>query len=928
MLPSQGVYCVSGIDKNGKIVNHFAESLSEVLSTIQSLKEDNLNVFVAPGSFINHSRKSENALYQRSFFIDLDVGLNKGFASKEAALAALSDFVVKANLPPPVRIDSGGGIHAYWIFEEDVPVAEWKLYAEKFKALCRNYIQIDPSVTADASRIMRSPDTFNYKIDPPRPTHVIDETIYNYSFDEFKDYLGSVEPPVEAVLAGIQKGLDPDTEAFKNNTEVLFEDIALKSLMEDGCGQIKYYLTNIKTSSEPLWRAVLSVAVRCTDSQEAIHLISEDYDGYTPEATQKKAEGTLTEARWAYSCDRFDEINPGICDKCSFRKKIRTPTSIAIKLKEVPTTPPNTIWQVPSTQAPVIFPAEIKPFSRGAQGGIWWTPPPERDKEGKVHQDPPIQISEHDLFPIKRMFSPIDGECLLMRYVLPNDPHREFVLPMKDAYAQDKFTTAMASYGVMFKPALVKPFMEYIRKWAKYMINADGAEQVRMQMGWTEGNESFVVGNIEIMKDGTTRQTAASPLIRGIARLLKPTGSYALWKECANALNEPGFELHAFAMFCGFGSPLMRLTSTSGVTLCLTGKSSNGKTGALYAGLSIFGDPKELSILNQNATDNGLIGRYLGLRNIMLGIDEVSEEKAEVLSKLIHRISQGKAKIRMQASVNAERELELSASMIGVLTSNQSQYDKLLSHKAAPDGEAARLVEIECPRPAPMMKDHELGKRIFDPLRFNFGHAGIEYMKYFFLKGEAYAKSLIEKWGARFNERFKNDGTYRFYANLVAAGMAGGELAVEAGIVDMDLERIYRDVVSRIIKIKEEVIQVNFVDYKALVANFIYQHLTDFLILDGDRVTSEPKNKSIVGRIEVHNQMQYISKTEFKKYLQELQVSAREFEVGLAEEGVLVAMPKQRLSSGWKAGMSAPPISVYAFKSELPDELIEKNNGR
>jgi len=512
----------------------------------------------------------------------------------------------------------------------------------------------------------------------------------------------------------------------------------------------------------------------------------------------------------------------------------------------------------------------------------------------------------------------------MMRYVLPNDPSREFVVPMKNVYAQDRFKETMSSNGVMFKPSLVQPFMDYMIKWAQYMINSDGAEQVRMQMGWTDKFDSFVVGNTEIMSDGTTRQTAASPLIRGVAKLLRPTGSYDIWKECANALNEPGFELHAFTMFCGFGSPLMRLTSTSGVTLCLTGKSSNGKTGALYAGLSIFGDPKELSILNQNATDNGLIGRYLGLRNIMLGVDEVSDSRAETLAQLIHRISQGKAKIRMQASVNAERELELSASLICVLTSNQSQYDKLMAHKASPDGEAARLVEVECPRPAPMVKDAELGTRIFDPLRFNFGHAGIDFIKYYFLKGEPYAQKLIDKWGKRFNEHFKNDGTYRFYSNLVAAGMTGGELAVEAGIINMDLERIYRDVVTRIIRIKEEVIRVNFVDYKALIANFIYQHLTDFLILDGDRVTSEPKNKSIVGRIEVHNQMQYISKFEFKRYLHELQVSAREFEEGMIADGVLVAMNKQRLSSGWKAGMSAPPISVYAFRSELPEEIVAK----
>ena len=47
------------------------------------------------------------------------------------------------------------------------------------------------------------------------------------------------------------------------------------------------------------------------------------------------------------------------------------------------------------------------------------------------------------------------------------------------------------------------------------------------------------------------------------------------------------------------------------------------------------------------------------------------------LSNLVHKISSGKAKIRMQASQNAEREHEMSASLIAVFTSNHSLYNKI-----------------------------------------------------------------------------------------------------------------------------------------------------------------------------------------------------------------------------------------------------------
>ena len=103
--------------------------------------------------------------------------------------------------------------------------------------------------------------------------------------------------------------------------------------------------------------------------------------------------------------------------------------------------------------------------------------------------------------------------------------------------------------------------------------------------------------------------------------------------------------------------------------MCLLGQSGSAKTGAMYAGLSMWGNPKDLSVFD--ATDNGMVGRFLGLHNIPLGIDEISNKDAKILSQLVHKISHGKAKIRMQASVNAEREHEMSASMVCIMTTNQ-----------------------------------------------------------------------------------------------------------------------------------------------------------------------------------------------------------------------------------------------------------------
>jgi hypothetical protein len=124
-LPSQGVYCVAKLDK--RITQKFAESIDDVEAIARQFELEKANVYVALASFDGYSRKAEDAQFLRSFFIDLDVGAEKaeirrGYVSQGDAHVALQAFLPRVNLPPPVIIDSGTGVHAYWLFDRDIPV--------------------------------------------------------------------------------------------------------------------------------------------------------------------------------------------------------------------------------------------------------------------------------------------------------------------------------------------------------------------------------------------------------------------------------------------------------------------------------------------------------------------------------------------------------------------------------------------------------------------------------------------------------------------------------------------------------------------------------------------------------------------------------------------------------------------------------------
>jgi hypothetical protein len=899
VLPSLGVYCVVGISKEGIPTHHFTETLDEVETLINKLEAENKNVFVNLSSLTGFSRKTDYAKAVKSFFIDLDIGNDpKKYPSKEAALIDLARFVEEKELPPPVRINSGGGVHAYWILDRDIPVHEWRMYAKKFKAVCLEHLKIDPVVTADAVRIMRAPNTHNQKFTPPVPTSFYDTDFEEWDFDMFKDFLGEVEPDTEDLLASIPRGIDDDTReiAKYNNFETSFETIVVRSLEDKGCAQIKNVIVNAATLEEPLWHSGLSIARQCVDWEESIHMMSEDYPKYDREKTIRKANETLNKP---HSCETFELRNPGGCNDCPHKGRITNPLALGRHFKEAPPVPEPT--EDPNVCVPV-FPPALRPFVRGANGGIYYLS--QKDEEDAAE---PLLLWPHDLFPIKRMSSRHDGDCLVMIHSTPKDGDREFILPLKSVSAHDQLKQIMSTYGVLYDPAYSPHMHRYIKQWNLYMMQSNPAEQMRMQMGFTEDAENFVIGNLEITSSGVDRVAPASPFVRNISKLLKKEGTLEAWVAAAAQLNKPGLEQHAYTMMNGFGSVLMRLTSTSGGTLSLAGKTGTAKTGAMYGALSIWGNPKELSVFD--TTDNGMVGRMLGLHNIPLGIDEASNKDGMQVSNLIHRASHGKSKIRMQNSVNAERELEFSASLIMIITTNHSMIDKVEQLKGSADGEGARIFELSMEKPTWM--DNEKGREIFDTFRNNYCHAGPIFMRHYYLKGEHYVKGLIRKWAERFTKEYGSDSAYRFHENMISCSFAGAELAMEAGLINFDLDRIFLRIIRELCALRDKV-QINKLDPGTVVADFLHHNQQNILILDNGRIISEPRGP-LICRIEAADNIQYVSTTAFERYLSEKHISREDFEKAAKAEGLLRTRTKQRLSTGWKAGMTTPPIALYAF---------------
>jgi len=936
LLPSQGFYCVAKIDKDGSLGSRFAENLDDLIKITDEYKTAGANVYVTPNSFKGYSRQAKSALWSRSLFVDLDVGAEKEYSSQEEALAALDDFIANTGMPEPVRVNSGTGIQAFWILTQDIPIEKWKPLAESFKQFCVDKgLLIDPSVTADASRLMRCPDTFNYKTNPPSPTSVltssvvVHELVYIESiiFGRVTSNTGNNSPSID-VLAQIPKGLDEDTASIGNKgkfdgTENYFQDVLEKSLEDNGCAQIKRLVAAPAKQKYPEWFWLLSIAAHCVDGEEAVHVVSQGHPGYDYDKTVLKAQETLKNDA-PQRCDTIEGVYPKGCDGCHFKGKIGSPVALGKRVKPLP----------PEKMPPGLpkLPEELFPYSWGADNALWYKPPIEYDKKGKEVDPPAVMICRHIFYPTTRIFSKRDGAVLTVKVMLPKDPDREFDLPVKYiSIGNDKFRELLASYDVMPthpNTALIQRMVDYMSKWNDYFINMKTAEQMQTQMGWTDHMDSFVIGFNEITRSGEVRKTAASPGVRKLAKIMPATGSFQVWKNSARQLNQPSLEPIAFAMLCAFGSPLMSLTNTPGVSVCYSGPSGAGKSAAMLAGLSVYGDPRGLCLQENNATDNVLVGRMLNLKNIMFGLDEVHSRLPEQLSKFIFQVSTGKPKARMQSSENEERDIEAFASLISLWNSNADVLDILRQYKKNPEGEIARFVQFMVQTPKLFERHPELGPMIIEPFNHNYGHAGIEFIKAVYAMGFDEISIRLAYWGSRFDKSFGTHTKYRFYRSLVSASFTGGEIANKADIIRLDLERVYEEVMKAMIDFRDRT-NSNDANYPDEFNTFMNDNLHSFLKMDGDTIINFPTHHAFIGRIELDSQLVWVHKQAIKNYIggkQKLNIS--QFEHVMQERGILIKSEKKRIGAGWGEASVVGPVHCWVFKLDPSDieMLIVKDN--
>jgi hypothetical protein len=931
-------YCALAIHPNGKVIQKLYPSIDEVVTAATAFEEQGFNAFFGTATYKTpDNRTTPNTDKLRSFFLDIDCGPSYTYTTQAQGIKALRDFCIATSMPRPLIVNSGRGLHVYWLLTEQVPTADWMRVAAKFKKVCQiQELAIDFAVPADPARVLRVPNTSNFKATPKLPVEIIDKAFPEpISLEDFEAFLGDVDVPEGLGFATlpVESGVANATmQALIGSSRNNFKEIVQKSLRGTGCEQLKIIISDQPACSEPLWRAGLSIAKFCDDPDKGIHNISKRHPEYSFEATERKA----SEIKGPYTCAVFNDNSPDICKDCPHWNKITSPIQLGKYIAEA--SPEDNIVEAVDVHAPegpsitYEIPVYPKPYFRGVGGGVFIRKKKsiadmDNDEDGDNYED--VSIYHNDLYVVKRLKDVEAGECVVMRLHLPRDGVQEFMLPLASVTSKEELRKELSKQGV----AVVKmdALLQYITTWINQLQVTTMAENAHRMFGWvgTDFNQ-FISGPFDIRPDKVLVNHASSATA-GVMDYLRPRGTMEKWKEAIAFYDKPGFEMHQFVVCRALGSLLMAMTTYHGSNLHMYSKDSgHGKTTSAYAGLSFYGDPVGLTT-HQKDTMASRMNRAEVYHNLMLLMDEVTNAEGKELSDLNYQITDGKQRNRMTGTNNTERHRAAPWKLLSVTTGNTSIMERIRMYKTDPKAEAQRNLECEVPKLFDVKNNAE-HKQITDAfnrlLAENYGHGIIPFIQHV-MKDPNRVQRMIEQVMRRVDTSAGLGPENRFWSVDVTVTLVGGLVAQEIGLIPYNMKALYKYTIDLIRENRRTTLAMGSTTQETL-NEFIYEHMANMLQLpstvdlrngtDQLVVPNMVPKGALVIRYETDRKRAYIIAKNLHTWCGKQQINYNSYVKDLIKT-MGGKREKIRLSKG--TALSLPPTNVISVDCDIPTQAEE-----
>ena len=546
-----------------------------VLHSVRELVEAQFGEAGRP--YMRLKRESQYMRACRVHYCDLDIfdpakdepeDRARKYDTQAEAFKDLKRFLKETGLPRPLVVNSGRGLHVYWLLENELDSqTTWLAQATLLKrVMLSRGLRIDPSATADRARVLRIVGTFHRK-DPTNPIKVKlfmpapDGRIPNATFD--------------AIMA-VEEKLLPTIEATYERLEYAETEKPSPRAVLAICPTTVAMVNESMTSSARgvVWRDLNAIALHTTGGKAFAHAMSKSYnkgpdERYSFEATEEKLDRIIEQKIGPTSCGKLNEHFPGTCLACKFNPGA----------ENVHTSPVAIARRQPKTAVPIGTPelGHDDPFMRTKRGVEWKAP----EVDGK--QPPPQVILPYDFYPLSLLDeAATNTKAVIWVVEVPNKGRLEIKIPAA-AYGDPKeLRQILANHGVIPESRHLKKLGDYMSHYIRMLQKQQAERKQYESFGWNPAHNEFVTGNQVFTSTGVETANFASGMVNLISAM-KPRGTLEGQVNLLKFYNDPAYIRQQFLIGASLGAVLMFMTQHYGLIISLSGDSGSAKSSALYA---------------------------------------------------------------------------------------------------------------------------------------------------------------------------------------------------------------------------------------------------------------------------------------------------------------------------------------------------------
>lgn len=799
--PDGSTFFATELAKSG-MKHHLVENTNQAAKQIAHLNKKSGNVYYAMASFKaakyidakgkERKRTQENVDKLKCFWIDLDCkGGAADYPTQADAVKDILRLSAETNLPrPTATVNSGYGIHAYWVLDDALSEPEWMAVAKRWEATLNSHgVRHDSSCTTDSARILRPIGTHNKKSGAePREVKLVGNVGAVISLEAFTSCLsGSPSghvPSFDDADLSLNQMAEDAVEFRPSSIHEIVKECALLHQLHAVGGNV----------SEPLWHKSIGLVKHTIEGAESVHEFSNKHRDYTAAATIAKAEA------WGAgptTCDVFSRTAaqemPQHCANCKHRGTITSPILLGypkVMLTEKARVIAATGWEEKVVSVAALPVSMDKKFKW--EYDKLWRNIPDKEKSTKDKAEFEwVVFGEQLFYPVSYYRDGSDKQQTI--WVL-----RE----REGAYKELEVTGgALGAGGVALFRELGergvtavnggKPHMEaYITHWGSELKKSRVGVVTYPHFGWHD--KDFLLGETLYKSDGTEEKVRIGGDAAAMAKYLAPAGTNERWIELIDeAYNHKGMEQYQFILGAGFGSILMPFLGVAGgLTMsAISYVTGQGKTTAMRNAFGIYGCPDEntpVTLSRSSVTHKGIFAVAGLLHNLPVLVDEMTNIDGKELSDIVYTWSQGQPRIRL---VGTGELAPVGFGWSGFLlsSSNKPMTSIIANAKPGADAELARLIEFDCASAHKLPKSQ--ADKIFRELREHYGCSGRVFAKW--VAGhQDEVKQMLHKVQTAIDTKLGLTGDKRFWSAGYAAVIVGLTIAKQLGLHQFDMQAL------------------------------------------------------------------------------------------------------------------------------------------